>query len=52
MDNLPAGGPAGQPCLLRGKEEISWNFACKVDKKLLFTQPDVLRVCEAPKAFG
>jgi len=28
-------------CLPTGRDEISWNFACKVDKKLLFTQPDV-----------
>jgi len=28
--------PARRPCLLRGKGEISWNFACKVDKKATF----------------
>jgi len=33
---LPAGRPARRPCLLRGKGEISWNFACKVDKKATF----------------
>jgi len=39
-------------CLPTGRDEISWNFACKVDKKLLFTQPDVVCVCEAPPVAG
>ena len=43
-------GPARRLCLLRGKGEISWNFAYKVDKKLLFTQPGVRRTREQ-KAF-
>jgi len=31
-------------CLPTGREEISWNFACKVDKKYL--SHNVLRVSE------
>ena len=37
-------------CLPTGRDEISWNFACKVDKKYLSHSLTFLAYLKSPKA--